>query len=94
MHALAVTVDDVVAGMASWLAADPRRRTRRLPGRVGLTLLPEYRGRGIGTAAHRLLVEHLFAFTRVHRLQAFTDGENIAEQKTLERVGFQREGVR
>ena len=90
--ALAVTVDDVVAGMASWTAAD----RGGAPGScydVGLTLLPEYRGRGIGTAAHRLLVEHLFAFTRVHRLEAFTDGENIAEQKTLERVGFRREGV-
>ena len=90
--ALALTVDDVVAGMASWTAAD----RGGAPGScfdVGLTLLPEYRGRGIGTAAHRLLVEHLFAFTRVHRLEAFTDGENVAEQKTLERVGFQREGV-
>jgi len=90
--AVAFTVDDVMAGMASWEAADRGGP----PGgcyETGLTLLPEYRGRGLGTAAHRLIVAHLFANTRVHRLEAFTDGENVAEQKTLERLGFPREGV-
>ena len=84
--ALAVIADDAVAGMASWEAAD---RGGPAGGcfEIGLTLLPEHRGRGIG------LVTHLFAVTRVHRLEAFTDGENVAEQKTLERAGFHCEGV-
>ena len=29
----------------------------------------------------------------IHRVQASTDVSNVAEQKALERAGFQREGV-
>jgi [ribosomal protein S5]-alanine N-acetyltransferase len=59
----------------------------------GAALLPEHRGRGLGTLAQRRLVDHLFRFTTVHRLEAGTDAENHAEQKALERIGFTREGV-
>ncbi|HEV8166483.1 MAG TPA: GNAT family protein, partial [Actinomycetota bacterium] len=38
-------------------------------------------------------VDHLFRFTTVHRLEAGTDAENLAEQKALERIGFTGEGV-
>jgi RimJ/RimL family protein N-acetyltransferase len=38
-------------------------------------------------------VDHLFRFTTVHRLEAGTDADNIAEQKVLEHLGFTREGV-
>src|SRR5215218_2959556 len=48
---------------------------------------------GLGTLAQRRLVDHLFRFTTVHRLEAGTDAENHAEQKALERIGFTREGV-
>ncbi|WIX79884.1 GNAT family protein [Amycolatopsis carbonis] len=90
--ALAVTVDGVVAGMASWEAAD---RGGPAGGcfEIGVTLLPDHRGLGLGTKAHRLLVEHLFRFTRAHRLEAFTDSENLAEQRVLEKAGFHREGL-
>jgi ribosomal-protein-alanine N-acetyltransferase len=60
---------------------------------MGIALLPEHRGRGVGTAAQRLLVDYLFATTPAHRLQALTEVENLAEQRSLEKVGFEREGV-
>jgi len=60
---------------------------------IGARLFPEHRGRGVGTAAQRLLVEYLFATTLANRLQAITDVENLAEQRVLERIGFRREGV-
>lgn len=60
---------------------------------IGVILLPEARGRGYGTQAHRLLARYLFAHTTVHRIWAGTEAENIAEQKALERAGFTREGV-
>ena len=60
---------------------------------VGILLAPEHRGRGIGTAAQCLLVEHLFATTPAHRLCAFTEATNEAEQHSLEKCGFQREGL-
>jgi RimJ/RimL family protein N-acetyltransferase len=90
--AVAVVVGDAVAGIASW-----QRRDRGVAAgvcfEIGVALLPEHRGRGVGTAAHRLLVDHLFDYTTVHRLEASTAAENIAERTVLERVGFVQEGV-
>lgn len=60
---------------------------------VGIALLPDHRGQGVGTAAQGLMVQYLFDNTMAHRLQAFTEVDNIAEQRALEKVGFQREGV-
>jgi len=87
-----VLPDGEVIGMASFA---PRDRGG-LPGicyEIGLALLPEHRGRGLGTATQRLLVEYLFSYTTAHRLEAGTSTKNIAEQKSLERAGFRREGV-
>lgn len=81
-----------VIGIASFAARDRGWQ----PGtcyEIGLALLPEHRGRGLGTATQRLLVEYLFSYTTAYRLEAGTNTKNIAEQKSLERVGFQREGV-
>ncbi|GAB3958455.1 GNAT family protein [Actinoallomurus acanthiterrae] len=60
---------------------------------MGIGLLPEARGRGYGTEAHRLLARYLFAHTTVHRIEADTEVENVAEQRALEKAGFTREGV-
>ncbi|MET7324924.1 GNAT family protein [Streptomyces sp. NPDC005549] len=60
---------------------------------IGAQLLPDGRGRGVGTQAQWLLVRYLFAHTPVVRLEADTETENIAEQRALEKSGFAREGV-
>ena len=60
---------------------------------IGIGLLPEARGRGVGTAAQRTLVLYLFAHTQVNRIDANTDVTNLAEQRALEKAGFTREGV-
>ena len=60
---------------------------------IGIALFPQHRGHGVGTTAQRLLVQYLFDNTPAHRLEAYTDVENIAEQRALETVGFEREGV-
>ena len=60
---------------------------------IGALLAPEHRGSGAGTAAQRLLVDHLFTTTTAHRLCAFTEADNTAEQRSLEKSGFCREGV-
>jgi ribosomal-protein-alanine N-acetyltransferase len=89
--AVALT-DGTLAGIVSW-------RTIKTGGpeagclEIGALLFPEHRGKGLGTAAQRLLVEYLFATTLANRLQAITDVENLAEQKALERAGFRREGI-
>jgi len=86
------TGQESVFGIASWEAKDRGGP----PGgcyEIGLALLPEHRGRGVGTAAHQVMVRHLFGCTLAHRLEAQTDADNIAEQKALARAGFRREGV-
>ncbi|KJK58258.1 GNAT family N-acetyltransferase [Saccharothrix sp. ST-888] len=60
---------------------------------VGAQLLPQARGRGIGTRAQQLLVRYLFAHTPVVRIEADTETANLAEQRALEKSGFTREGV-
>ncbi|MEU3460381.1 GNAT family protein [Streptomyces sp. NPDC006733] len=60
---------------------------------IGAQLLPDSRGRGVGTKAQQQLVHRLFADTPVMRMEADTDTENIAEQRALEKCGFTREGV-
>jgi ribosomal-protein-alanine N-acetyltransferase len=60
---------------------------------IGIALLPEWRGRGIGWRAQAMLCDYLFEHTPVQRIQAGTHPENIAEQKALVKAGFQLEGV-
>ncbi|MFF9276053.1 GNAT family N-acetyltransferase [Streptomyces griseosporeus] len=60
---------------------------------IGIQLLPDSCGRGIGTRAQLLLARYLFAHTPVVRIEADTEADNIAEQRALEKAGFRREGV-
>jgi RimJ/RimL family protein N-acetyltransferase len=88
---LLVVVGDERVGMVNW------RRRQMTPVShcwlMGIALLPGSQGRGYGTQAHRLLARYLFAHTTVHRIQADTELDNIAEQRALEKAGFTREGV-
>ena len=60
---------------------------------IGITLVPEARGRGYGAEAQRQLAAYLFETTGVNRVEASTDVENLAEQRSLEKAGFRREGI-
>jgi RimJ/RimL family protein N-acetyltransferase len=89
--ALMVVGADETAGFVRW----KRRQTTRSSycWTIGIALLPGARGRGCGTEAQRLLARYLFAHTPVHRIEADTEVENIAEQRALEKAGFTREGI-
>ncbi len=80
-------------GELSWR----RRRSSPTPAsfywELGIFILSAERGRGIGTAAQRLLADYLFATTLANRVQATTDAANVAEQRSLAKAGFTREGV-
>ncbi|HSR83811.1 MAG TPA: GNAT family protein [Streptosporangiaceae bacterium] len=60
---------------------------------IGIELAPEFRGRGYGSSAQRLLARYLFAHTQVNRVEATTEITNLAEQRALEKAGFTREGI-
>jgi RimJ/RimL family protein N-acetyltransferase len=87
---LAVTLGD--GACIGWVNWRPAGRFGAFE--IGIALFPEHRGQGHGTEAQRQLVEHLFSTTPTHRLEARTEGDNVAEQRALERIGFRREGVR
>ena len=59
---------------------------------IGISLVEEFRGKGIGAIAQRLLAEELHRMEFV-RVEAQTDVENIPEQKALKKAGFLLEGV-
>jgi RimJ/RimL family protein N-acetyltransferase len=85
------TADGTFAGVVSW-RDHSQGSNRQACFEIGASLLPAYRGKGLGTAAQRALVEHLWSTTHVHRLQASTEADNLAEQRVLEKIGFEREG--
>ncbi len=60
---------------------------------IGIELRPSARGQGLGAEAQRLLAEWLFHATDANRVEAQTDIDNVAEQRSLEKAGFAREGV-
>lgn len=60
---------------------------------IGIALFPEHRGQGVGTEAQIQLTKYLFDTTAAERVQAATEADNLAEQRSLEKAGFTREGV-
>lgn len=82
-----------VAGTVSWVWQQwGPNRASRCP-MIGIWMRPEFRGRGLGTAAQKALVELFFRHTTANRVEAHTDVGNVAEQRALEASGFRREGV-
>jgi ribosomal-protein-alanine N-acetyltransferase len=60
---------------------------------VGFWLFQEARGRGVATRAVRAAAEHALA-NGIHRVEAHVRLGNTASERVLERVGFEREGVK
>jgi RimJ/RimL family protein N-acetyltransferase len=83
--------DRAAAGFVSWSLRDFGGPTKHWE--IGIALLPEWRGHGIGWRAQAMLCDYLFRHTPLHRIQAGTHPENVAEQKSLVKAGFTLEGV-
>ena len=81
----------VAAGFVGWGLRDFGGPTKHWE--IGIALLPEWRGRGIGWRAQAMLCDYLFSHTPLQRIQAGTHPENIAEQRSLVKAGFRLEGV-
>jgi|Deesub1362B_J571_1020462.scaffolds.fasta_scaffold00654_6 diamine N-acetyltransferase len=60
---------------------------------IGFALTPSERGKGYGTEAIQLMVDHLFLTKDIVRIQATTDVKNVASQRALEKAGFVKEGT-
>ncbi|MFD5600942.1 GNAT family N-acetyltransferase [Leucobacter sp. NPDC058333] len=90
---LTVLVDGDWAGTVEWFPGfwGPRATSRCWT--IAIGVVAEQRGRGIGSRAQALLAEYLFAHSTVERLQAWTDVNNIAEQRALAKACFSEEGI-
>ena len=86
-----VEVDDERAGV---MAFDVENRRSRIAYLHALMLDPRFRGRGLATAAARLLVRHLVFDLDYHRVQLEIYAFNERALRYAERAGFVREGVR
>jgi RimJ/RimL family protein N-acetyltransferase len=83
------TSTGTLLGGANLRLFDPMRDTVEL----GYWLFVNARGRGVATRAVRALVEDSHA-RGVVRVEAHVRLGNIASERVLERVGFEREGVK
>lgn len=60
---------------------------------IGYRVVPKERGKGYATETATIIVEYFFLTKDIVRIQADTSTENLASQKLLEKVGFQKEGI-
>jgi RimJ/RimL family protein N-acetyltransferase len=78
-----------IVGGATLHHLDPMRDSVE----VGYWLFSDARGRGVATRAVRAMVENAFA-QGIVRVEAHVRIGNEASERVLERLGFEREGVR
>lgn len=86
-----VEQERVAAGLVSYL--EVRYSGLASAWEIGIALLPEWRGRGIGWRAQAMLCDYLFSHSPAQRIQAATHAENVPEQRSLVKAGFQLEGI-
>jgi len=90
-HRAVIVVDDHIIGTLSWHAVHYGPTAGSQAWSMGIALAPQWRGQGWGSLAQRLPGDHLLG--SAHRVEASTDVDNVAEQRSLEKAGFHREGV-
>jgi len=71
------------AGIASLMAVDSGAE-------IGMLLLPEWQGRGLGTHAVRRLMEYGFDTLGMARIESRQRPGNVGWQRLMERSGFER----
>ena len=87
----AIQADGELAGGIGYI---PRTDVERIGAEVGYWLGRAFWGRGIATAALRLLTAHAFAADpELRRLWAVPFASNIASSRVLEKAGYTREGT-
>jgi RimJ/RimL family protein N-acetyltransferase len=85
---IAQRTDDTLIGTATLFNLDLDHRRAE----IGYALGRAHWGNGYMNEALRALLAYTFDELNLHRLEADVDPRNIASIKTLERLGFQREG--
>jgi RimJ/RimL family protein N-acetyltransferase len=61
---------------------------------IGYWLTAEVRGKGVATAATRLLTEYGFESIGFHRIEALVVSSNVPSLKVLKNAGYMQEGIK
>ena len=85
---IALRTDDQLIGSITLFNLDFNHRRAE----IGYALGRDYWGRGYMNEALMALLKYTFEVLDLHRIEADVDPRNVASIKTLERLGFQREG--
>jgi [ribosomal protein S5]-alanine N-acetyltransferase len=85
---MARRTDDLVIGSITLFNIDFNHRRAE----IGYALGREYWGQGYMNEALMALLRYAFEDLNLHRIEADVDPRNAASIRTLERLGFQREG--
>lgn len=80
--------DRVIGNCTLW---NFHRQNRRAE--VGYALARPYWGQGYNHEAMTALIDFAFGEMQLHRLEADIDPRNVPSAKTLERLGFRKEGL-
>ena len=80
--------DRLIGSITLFNLSFPHRRAE-----IGYALAREYWGQGYMTEALMALLQYTFADLDLHRIEADVDPRNTASIKTVERLGFKREGI-
>ncbi len=86
----AVDEDGLLVGRAALFGVDELART----GEVGLSLLPEHRGRGLGRDVLRVLLGYAFRSRNLRRVHLQSLSSNEPALRSYRAVGFVEEGRR
>ena len=77
---LMIEADETAAGYVWWAAVGSGLSQYWA---IGIILLPEWRGRGVGWRAQTLLCDYLFASTPAQRIEARVQPENRSEERRV-----------
>ena len=86
--AFVIDVDGLAVGTAGLFDVDPLARHAE----AGINLVAAARGRGIGTAAIRLLIEFGFVRSNLRRIHLQAIESNVGALRAYEKAGFVIEG--
>lgn len=84
-----VKLDDLVVGDVSLANISHMMKFAE----IGYKVAESHQGRGLATAAVKLLVEMVFRETNLRKLMAYVHDRNVASCRVLEKVGFRQEGL-
>lgn len=60
---------------------------------VGIAILPQYQGKGYGSQALALLLQHAVRYWDLHQLIAYIPVDNLRSLRLFEKAGFSRSGL-